>query len=107
MEHRLDLWCSDSRPQGLSTNWGFNFEFSQLKAIVQLCMLLENNQEFKVNLALCVSSFVTLYHTIPYNGIVSFSEISFSMSSIKSISDRCHPYISAGDRFKFINGRAK
>ena len=48
-------------------------------------MLVENNQEFKVNLALCVSSFVTLYHTIPYNnGIASFSEISFSMSSIKS-----------------------
>ena len=103
----MNLWCSDSKPQGLSTNWGFNFEFSQIKVGFKLCMLVENNQEFKVNLALCVSSFVTLYHTIPYSGIASFSEISFSMYSIKSISDRCHPYISAGDRLKSINGGIK
>ena len=34
-EHRnkkLNLWRSDSKPQGLSTNWGFNFVFSQIKA---------------------------------------------------------------------------
>ena len=41
----------------LSTNWGFNFwNFSNKCFGSNVCMLVENNQEFRINLALCVSS---------------------------------------------------